>query len=302
MEHAFPHFEPLSLDHCGHIESMTARFHPYSDFNFTSLFSWNTNNLVAHSVLDGNLVVRFADYLTGEPVYSFLGDTNTDTTAQTLLQYMKNEGLKSEIRLLPESSLGSIHPDKFQITEDPDNHDYILSIDRLLQFHGSRLKPNRNLVTRFKKSYQSSTRLLDLTDPSTKKMLIEFFLAWAKRKDLPDEQIENEFNAMSRALEFASVKKLLGVGIFVENELAGFTICERLAGPYAMLHFEKADPSRCVGIYQYLIQETAKILAAGGCQLLNYQQDLGLPGLRMCKKGFHPAHYLRKYRISWLDK
>ncbi len=302
MPQAFPHFERLSLDHYKQIESQTARFHPYSDFNFTSLFSWNTNNLVAHSVLDGNLVVRFADYLTGEPVYSFLGDTNTDTTAQTLLLYMKNEGIKPEIRLLPESSLGSIHPDKFQITEDPDNHDYILSIDRLLEFHGSRLKPNRNLVTRFKKSYQSSTHLLDLTNPSTQKMLIEFFLAWAKRKGLPVAHTENEFKAMSRALDFASVKDLLGVGIFVNNELAGFTISERLDGPYAMLHFEKADPNRCVGVYQYLMQETAKILAADGCQLLNYQQDLGLPGLRMCKKGFHPSHYLRKYRITSLEK
>lgn len=298
----FPQFEPLSLEQSGHIETMTSRFHPYSDFNFTSLFSWNTNNLVAHSMHEGNLIVRFADYLTGEPVYSFLGDTNTDVTAQTILQHMKNEGMKPEIRLLPESSLGNIHPDKFQITEDQDNHDYILSIDRLLQFQGSRLKPNRNLVTRFKKSYQSTTQLLDLTDLSTKKMLIEFFLSWAERKGLPPEQTANELKAMSRALDYCAHKELLGIGIFVDHELAGFTICEKLAGPYAMLHFEKANPARFVGIYQFLMQETAKILANSGCELLNYQQDLGLQGLRMCKKGFHPSHYLRKYKISWIEK
>jgi len=37
-------------------------------------------------------------------------------------------------------------------------------------------------------------------------------------------------------------------------------------------------------------------------ELLNYQQDLGLQGLKTCKKGFHPYTYLRKYRVAWIGK
>ena len=302
MHPTFPHFEPLSAGHRAHVEAIAAQFDPYSDFNFTSLFSWNTTGSVATCMLNGNLVVRFSDYLTGKPFYSFLGTNDADETANTLLAHMAKEGIEPEIKLLPRSSLGNIHPDRFRITEDPDNHDYILSTERLKTFAGSRLKPNRNLVTRFTKSYASETRALDLTNPTTQDALKEFFLGWAHRKGLPATSTDTEFRAMSQALELATVRPLIGLGVYVDGSLVGFTVSERLHGAYGMLHFEKADPTRCVGVYQFLIQETAKVLSATGCELLNYQQDLGLQGLKTCKKGFHPYTYLRKYRVAWIGK
>ena len=301
MPSEFPIFEPLSIEHREHIETIAAQFDPYSDFNFTSLFSWNTAGSVATCMLNGNLVIRFEDYVTGKPFYSFLGTNDASGTSATLLAHMEKEGIRPEIKLLPSSSLGNIHPEKFLVTEDPDNHDYVLSIERLLTFSGSRLKPNRNLVTRFLKSYASETRTLDLSDPSMCKTLTDFFLEWARRKNLPESHTKNEFRAMSRALELSTTRALIGLGVYVDGALVGFTISERLHGAYGMLHFEKADPTRCVGIYQFLMRETAKILAVTGCELLNYQQDLGLQGLKTCKRGFHPSHYLRKYRVAWID-
>ena len=50
------------------------------------------------------------------------------------------------------------------------------------------------------------------------------------------------------------------------------------------------------------MQETARILSDAGCEYLNYQQDLGIPGLKRCKKDFLPHAYLRKYRVSWIQK
>ncbi len=301
MPSEFPIFEPLSIGHREHIEAIARQFDPYSDFNFTSLFAWNTSGSVATCMLNGNLVVRFEDYVTGKPFYSFLGSNDAAKTASALLSHMAKEGIEPEIKLLPHSSLGDMSADRFRITEDPDNHDYILSIERLISLSGSRVKANRNLVTRFQKSYVAETRTLDLRDATTRESLTEFFLAWARRKNLPDESVRNEFRAMSQALELSTAKPLIGLGVFVDGSLAGFTISERLHGPHGMLHFEKADPTRCVGIYQYLMRETALSLAATGCEYLNYQQDLGLQGLKTCKRGFHPSHYLRKYRVAWID-
>lgn len=301
MRSQFPHFEPLSAAHREHVEAIAARFDPYSDFNFTSLYSWNTAGEVALSTLNGNLVVRFSDYVTGKPFYSFLGSNDAEKTADTLLSHMKKEGIEPEIKLLPHSSLGNIRGDRFLITEDPDNHDYVLSISRLMTFPGSRLKPNRNLATRFRRSYVSEIRPLDLTDASVRKTLTDFFLAWATRKNLPASSVKNEYCAMTRALELSTTKPLIGIGAFVEGSLVGFTISERLHGTHGMLHFEKGDPTRCVGIYQFLMQETAKVLSETGCELLNYQQDLGLQGLKTCKQGFHPSRYLRKYRVVWIE-
>lgn len=301
MPSEFPNFEPLAIGHRAHIEAIARQFDPYSDFNFTSLFSWNTSGSVATCMLNGNLVIRFEDYVTGNPFYSFLGSNDAANTAATLLSHMKNEGIAPEIKLLPHASLGDIGTDRFQIVEDPDNHDYVLSIERLLTFSGSRLKPNRNLATRFLRSYVSETRPLDLNDTAVRDSLTDFFLAWARRKGLPESSVRNEFRALSQALQLSTTNPLIGLGVFVGGSLVGFTISERLHGLHGMLHFEKADPMQCVGIYQHLMQETAKVLSATGCELLNYQQDLGLPGLKTCKRGFHPSHYLRKYRVTWID-
>ncbi|MEJ0042787.1 MAG: hypothetical protein WDM81_11525 [Rhizomicrobium sp.] len=55
------------------MERITRRFPPYSDFNFLNLYSWDAGERVRLSSLNGNLVIRFADYLTDEPFYMFLG-------------------------------------------------------------------------------------------------------------------------------------------------------------------------------------------------------------------------------------
>ena len=63
----FPEFKSLELSDKKDIESFTKRFPPYSDFNFVSMWSWDIKEEIRISQLNGNLVVRFTDYLTGKP-------------------------------------------------------------------------------------------------------------------------------------------------------------------------------------------------------------------------------------------
>jgi hypothetical protein len=295
----FPCFEPFDLSHAPHMDSALSSLLPYSDFNFTSLYCWNTGGHVACSNLHGNTAVRFSDYLTGRPFYSFIGTSRAEETAEALLSLMQTEGIPPEIKLLPETVAKTIRSEKFVVEEDPDNFDYVLSIERLRSYDGSRLKTNRNAVNRFRRSFRSETRLLDLADPSVREILMSGFAEWVKRKGLSDEEALNERCAFSNVFTLAKHRHLVCVGVFVCDVLAGFTISERLPSSWAMVHFEKADPARFPGIYAHLMQETAHVLASDGCQLLNYQQDLGIPGLKMSKKDFHPTSHLRKYRVRW---
>lgn len=296
----FPHFEPLATHHRHHHAELTSCFPAYSDFNFTSLLCWNTDGVFAYSLLNGNIVIRFSDYITGEIFYSFLGENACEETAHTLLSHMQSEGRDPFLKLLPETSAQHIHSEAFSIQEDPDNFDYILSIDRLKTYAGNDLGPKRNFVNRYKNLYPTSeTRLLDLSDPTTQAMVHQCFLGWVEEKNLATEETINEHKALLRAMQFAGEMQLITVGVFIDGVLAGFTVNERLPGVYGMLHFEKAYASKYVGIYQYLAQETARILSEHGCELLNYQQDLGIPGLKKCKKSFSPAHHLKKYTVRW---
>lgn len=61
----FPQFKKLELADKKDIEKFTSKFPPYSDFNFVSMWSWDIRGEMRVSQLNGNLVVRFTDYLTG---------------------------------------------------------------------------------------------------------------------------------------------------------------------------------------------------------------------------------------------
>jgi hypothetical protein len=60
----FPKFKKIDLADLKEIEQFTKQFSPYSDYNFISLWAWNINDAVCISKLNGNLVVRFINYLT----------------------------------------------------------------------------------------------------------------------------------------------------------------------------------------------------------------------------------------------
>jgi len=299
IKSTFPVFEPLTVGHKADIESFTSKFPPYSDFNFTSLYCWNTNGCVAVSTLNGNLVVRFCDYLTGLPLYSFLGDQKTGETALALLALSKEEGLEPQLKLVPEVAVAGMDPATLTVTEDEDNADYLLPIDKLTSYAGNRLGGKRNFVNRFKAAYSWETRLLDLSDAADQKAIMDMFAAWADGKGLDASFSENERKALTGIFPLAKVQPLLTPAIFVGDQLAGFAIVEPLGGGDAILHFEKADAKGFVGIYQMVMMETARILAEKGCTTLNYEQDLGIAGLRKTKKSFTPSGYLRKYRVVW---
>ena len=70
----FPQFKPLTLSDKESIERITQKYPPYSDFNFMSMRCWDIKGKIKISKFNNNLVVRFTDYLKGNPFFSFWGD------------------------------------------------------------------------------------------------------------------------------------------------------------------------------------------------------------------------------------
>ena len=85
----FPQFKKLELSDRKDLEKFTSKFPPYSDFNFVSMWAWDTKGEMQISQLNGNLVVQFTDYINGKPFFSFLGDSLVLDTIKTLLDFSK---------------------------------------------------------------------------------------------------------------------------------------------------------------------------------------------------------------------
>ncbi len=299
---SFPEFKKLELTDKEDIEKITWNYPPYSDFNFVSMYSYNTSEKIEISILNGNLVLLFEDYIDGSPFFTFFGENNITETIEILVNEAEKKGITKKLSLIPEFSVLPILENKeFVITEDPDNHDYILSIQELSEFAGNKFYDKRNLVNRFKNIYpEYETRTLDLNNSKIQEEIIELFYTWEKLRNKKREETEHELIAINRLLEANQSFKLLAQGIYHDNKMIAFTIKEVIQKNYAIVHFEKCNIS-FDGISSILRQESAKFLRTHGCEFLNFEQDLGIEGLKKAKQLWRPVHFLKKYTITKSD-
>src|SRR3990167_9661654 len=179
----FPEFKKLELSDKEDVEVFTKKFPPYSDFNFVSMWSWDIKGEMRLSQLNNNLVVRFTDYLTGDPFFSFLGDNEVNDTIKKLLEFSKSEGLRIKLKLIPECSIKNADITKYNIKEDEDNSDYIYNVQLISEYKGASFSDKRNNVNHFVKSFPKIyVELLNLKDPATQKNILKLDKEWLANK------------------------------------------------------------------------------------------------------------------------
>ncbi len=295
----FPKFKNLELSDKKDVEVFTSKFPPYSDFNFVSMWSWDIKGEMRLSQLNGNLVVLFTDYLTSKPFYTFLGNNKVNETTNALLNFSIKEELQPKLYLLPQEVALQLDKNQFRVEEDPDNFDYIFDLNEISRYAGTKFVKKRNKINQFIKKFPTiKMQAIDISDESIKEKILQLDEFWLKNKTLKDSnfKIKNELLATTRFFQL-NWKDTFDVGIFSGNKMIGYSIFSIVPNNYAISHFTKADTS-FLGIYDFLMKESAKMLIEKNCLLLNHEQDLGLPGLRESKKSFM-SKYLKKYMVGF---
>jgi len=297
---AFPKFKHLDLEDQAEIDEFTRQFPPYSDFNFVSLFCYDTAGDCQVSFLNGNLVVRFRDYVTLEPFFSFLGNNRVADTIERLVLHATAQNIAPLLRLVPESCIrGELDElkDSFTISEDPDSADYIIDAASLVGLASGLWKRKRKAANRFKRANPHHTLArLDLETAETQAQIKRLFRTWAEKREKTHEETQNEFKAIERLLQHARHFRLVSLGAFVDGRLEGFTFNEVVHDGHYMGHFGKTNPD-CTGLAVVLESETARVMQSLDCKFMNYQQDLGLDGLKRHKSSWHPTAHLKKYSL-----
>jgi len=294
----FPEFKKIEISDQAEIENFTKDFPPYSDFDFGALFCWDVENKRQVSMLNGNLIVKFTDDTTGKEFLSFLGINDVSNTVNQLFEYAHSYGYKPILRMIPQEIANFYldHDSSADTKEDRDNFDYIYSIPELCAYAGSKFGKIRNLHGRFLRDYENRYRVesFDLSVLNTHTTLERLWGNWCEIKETFSER---ESIAKNRLLNNVSTFNLINVMIFVDDKPIAFTVNGVMNKEYAITYFSKTN-SLYYGINAMLMRETAKELNKKNYKFLNYEEDLGLPGLRHAKQSYQPLFFLKKYTIE----
>ena len=290
----FPEFSKLSIKHKDEITRFTSYFAPYSDFNFTSLFCWDTDNTTEVSILKGNLIIKMADYISNETLYSIIGNNNIDESLDTLLAITPN------LKLVPETVVESIkNHSAYVVSEDRDQFDYVYPLASQADLLGGHYKVKRNKISKFMRTYEGklSLKKIHFNDPAMKQEIHNIFLQWSDERKRTGEEVRREAETLNKLFDYGKHFVLVGVLVFLDEVCIGFSINEIIHMDYAICHFQKS-----ILTFEhsdvFLTNLVAKELKHFGCKYVNWEQDLGLPGLRELKQSYFQEFFLKKYIVS----
>lgn len=292
----FPKFKNLTLTDKEDLEIITRDFPYYSDFNFVSLFTWSINHSTQFSYLDNNLVIKLRDYVDKDKfIYTFIGNNNVAKNIKVLFDELKIK----QLELIPEPIVNHIKDSNiYDFIHQRDQDDYLYKVDELVGLKGPCYRHFRRSLISFqtKNNFVPLFREIDLAKSDVSEKALELTKKWRNIKDKPFSEVFCEHYAIRRAIKYTTDLPIKAWGVFREEELLGFVIVEKL-GTSVLLHYEKAA-TNISGLGTYLKHQTFLALSQLGCTDLNYEQDLGIPGLRQTKLSLVPSNYLKKYIVK----
>ena len=179
--------------------------------------------------------------------------------------------------------------DQFLITRERDMDNYVYSTEKLTTLAGKKLHGKRNHINKFKEKYNYTyERLAD----NNYYDLVKFIEKWYNEHEM-DKTLEMEKTAVFNALNYYNELELKCGIIKVENDIAAFSVGEKLNDDTALIHIEKADTAYD-GSYAIMNNEFVKN-EWQECKYINREDDMGLPGLRKSKMSYKPEFMVEMY-------
>ncbi len=234
-----------------------------------------------------------------------------------LLERYFNEVLKEPFRIYLADEEGMLLVkeagllENYTVKEEEDLKDYLYSGEDLRELKGRKFSKKRNHINIFMKTYEGRWEYKTLKKED-KLSILSFLSEWKLNKDSEGEgsgvaMDEESFDAMeSLDAEILGIHDILNNdevfdsvkigGIFIDGRLRAFSIgnynpAERMA----IIDIEKADPE-INGLYQMINREFL-VHEFPDAEIVNREDDVGLPGLRKAKLSYCPIGYERKYMI-----
>ncbi|ASM36021.1 DUF2156 domain-containing protein [Campylobacter sputorum] len=183
--------------------------------------------------------------------------------------------------------------------------DYIYKTDDLIELKGNSYHTKRTEINKFKNTYPNF-RVEELDVAKHKNDIISLSNIWVQEriKYMPKEQIDDfmegiyqEKTAIKRMLNFYKELELIGIVIYIDDEMHGFSVGEKINEGVASVIIEKTN-FQTLGCAQFIFREFSKILKQKyNCEFINVGDDMGFENLKKVKMSYRPFKLDIKYSI-----
>lgn len=293
----FPAMSPMADVARDELGALLTGLEPYSDFTFGSLRYWDTGDRLRLCTHAGNLIVRFYDYLTGEPCFGLAGSGDVAASARTLADEL---GVR-ELSLVPAPVAEALAAEGWVVEPDRDNFDYVVDLQEWMTLSGRRHRGRRRALNAFEARHGAGewevTRVDDwrLAQDAMTQIRSEWALHHPDRAETAHEEAE----ALDRLMKIGHEDTAIGVFVlWVKDAPVAFEVHEPLERGWGVAHFGKSAGHSPEDETVLEVLAGRQLLMDHRVRWLNVEQDLGLPGLRERKLHHGPSRMLEKFTAT----
>ena len=311
---------PLTLDIKPILEKYIAKLDvDLSDYTFAANYIWLANSSGFYAIINkcfclfvmtgGELTMLLPPlgkkkYITDAIVKCFaIMNENNSSKYYARIDYVQESMIEEFVQSTDEAQ--SIFEMLEHYVVEKKLVDYIYQVDALIELRGNSYHTKRTEINKFKKSYPDHV-IEELNTHKHQDEIVGLFNKWVadRVKYMPKEEAEvflegihQERHAIKHMLKNYEKLNLIGLVIYINDELTGFTVGERLNDDTATVIIEKTD-FEVLGCAQFIFREFSKMLKEHyTVSYINVGDDMGFENLKKVKMSYRPFKLIPKYTI-----
>lgn len=186
------------------------------------------------------------------------------------------------------------HPLTEKISFQEERSDYVYDIGEYLDLEGGKNARKRRDLNKIKSEYDDICVKTIQDFQAEKGTILSVMDKWCEGYDCDLCQYGCERKIIEKILNSDLINKLYGAVLYIENRPEMFAIAQ-IINDTCYLYFKKSV-GRIQGLFYYFEYEF--LLPLKDLRYVNFEEDMGLPGLREYKRRRHPVKMIDKYDIQ----
>lgn len=271
------------------------------EYLFSSLYMWRKLNNIKYAVLDDVLIIEKNEEGKGTFYAQFFGYKKDNLTSiideliKRNLEFTDRDYLFGDVGDEFVDDLKKYTDFSIDIVEDIDDSEYIYNTQDLIELKGKKYHSKKNHVNSFLKTYSYDIKTIN--NENVKSDCMDLLHKWHEEVAVTiDKEMLMEIDAIKDLFRELHFFDLNSIAIYVDGDLAGFAVGEKVNDRMALIHVERGEIAY-KGIYAFLNKQFL-VESFQDTEFVNRQEDTGNEGLRKAKKSYHPEKMIKKYLVK----